>query len=175
MSKWAAIFASGGSRRKEREAAARAIRETQEYWLPILEELLREARSERVEDSASFFLLEEEIRRLRRELGVKAGAAPAKLRHPRAREHAAISQNMLERHLALAEEHVARSDRHVAEQRARVAFLEQSGMDCAAARRTLRNFETLRAMHMADLERLRRERLSRAFAAGRKTSQEPRR
>ncbi len=72
---WAAIFARGGPRREEREAAACAIRAKQKYWLPILEELRREARPENRKDAAALFLLEGEIRRLRRELGLKAPSA----------------------------------------------------------------------------------------------------
>ncbi len=69
---WAAIFATGGPHREERQAAAVVAKETREFWLPILEELWRDAKREGREDSASLFLLENEIRRLRRELASEA-------------------------------------------------------------------------------------------------------
>ncbi len=69
---WSEIFATGGPRREEREAAALAAKEMREFWLPILEELWREAKREGVSDSANLFLLESEIRRLRRELDSEA-------------------------------------------------------------------------------------------------------
>ncbi len=52
----------GGPHREEREAPAVAAKKTLEFWLPILEELLLEAKREGRADSASLFLLESEIR-----------------------------------------------------------------------------------------------------------------
>ncbi len=72
---WAAIFDTGGPRREEREAAALAAKEMREFWMPILEELWREAKREGVADSASLFLLESEIRRIRRELRMETPSA----------------------------------------------------------------------------------------------------
>jgi hypothetical protein len=68
-----------------------------------------------------------------------------------------MDRKMVEEHLALAEEHVTIGDKNVANQRKAVADLERGGHDTAQARDLLQRFEEIQAMHIADLQRLRRE------------------
>jgi hypothetical protein len=64
---------------------------------------------------------------------------------------------MLEDHLALAERHVSEADGHVGRQLQRVLELERDGHDTQQARELLRQFSDLRALHIADRDRLRAE------------------
>ncbi len=170
---WADIFATGGPHREEREAAALAARETQEFWLPILEELRRQAHLEGVIDSASLFLLESETKRLRRELSNAApiAATVGKLRlrnHMRVRRHqrlqssAGLGRHLMfdkERHdhLGRAEGHVVLGERLLRAQCARVAALEQLGSDCTESKKLLAQFEEIQALHIEHRDRLRRD------------------
>ncbi len=61
---------------------------------------------------------------------------------------------MLQRRLTPAEELTAKGARLIAEQRERVAVLERH---CAEAKELLAHLEELRAMQIADVERIRRE------------------
>ncbi|WP_244520085.1 hypothetical protein [Sinorhizobium glycinis] len=66
---------------------------------------------------------------------------------------------LIEEHLAAAERHVADGERHVAHQREIVAKLEGNGSDTATARQLLSTFEEALAWHIADRDRLIREKL----------------
>lgn len=59
-------------------------------------------------------------------------------------------------HLAHAEGHALMGERDIARQRAVIAQLQRDGHDTSAARKLLATFESVQAMHLADLERLRR-------------------
>jgi hypothetical protein len=60
-------------------------------------------------------------------------------------------------HLALAERHVSEGEIHVSHKRELVARMEHDGHETGMARALLRRFEELRAIHIADRDRLRRE------------------
>lgn len=61
---------------------------------------------------------------------------------------------MLEQHLQLAAKHVAEGKQHLADQRELICRLERDGHDATEARRLLKQFEELQAMHTADRDRL---------------------
>lgn len=66
---------------------------------------------------------------------------------------------LIENHLAAAQQHVADGARHVALQRKIVGDLESAGHDKKMARKLLALFEQSLALHLADLDRVRRERV----------------
>ena len=63
----------------------------------------------------------------------------------------------LEHRLALAERHVQVGESQLAKQRELVAQLERSGYETRSPCATLKQFEELQKLHLADLEKLRNE------------------
>jgi len=64
---------------------------------------------------------------------------------------------MIAAHLAKAEEAVAIGERNISRQRRLIDQLERDGHDVAAARALLATFEESQALHVFDMDRLRRE------------------
>ena len=64
---------------------------------------------------------------------------------------------MTEEHLQLANKHVAKGEQHLANQRELICQMERDGHNSTEARRLLKEFEELQAMHIADRERLLQE------------------
>jgi hypothetical protein len=60
----------------------------------------------------------------------------------------------LEERLRVAELHVALGKEHINRQRELVASLKQDSHDVIAAKRLLKNYYNLQAMHVADVKRL---------------------
>jgi hypothetical protein len=67
-----ALIEYGGVDRLEREAAARVVRETRQFWLPILEAWLDHAAASADADWSVLAYLAGEITRLRRATGIPA-------------------------------------------------------------------------------------------------------
>lgn len=68
-----------------------------------------------------------------------------------------MNKAMVEQHLSEARRHVAEGEIHIARQRKIVYELQRDGKDTAMALRLLDNFIDLQTMHIADMERLKRE------------------
>jgi hypothetical protein len=68
-----------------------------------------------------------------------------------------MDRAMLERYLAEAERHVTEGGEHIATQRRIIAELERDSHDTTNARQSLKQFEELQAIHIANRDRLRRE------------------
>lgn len=68
-----------------------------------------------------------------------------------------MDRAMAKRHLAEAVAHVELGERTVARQRRVIAQLESDGRDSSAARELLAKLEEMRAMHVAERDRLRSE------------------
>lgn len=68
-----------------------------------------------------------------------------------------LHRSKLQQQLALAEQHVADGAKLIAKQRQTLGELESSGYDSEVARATLKQYEELQKLHLADQERLRNE------------------
>ena len=68
-----------------------------------------------------------------------------------------MDRTILLQRLAQTERHAADGTRHVADQRKLIADLERNGRDTNFARDLLRQFESLRELHVADRDRLKKE------------------
>jgi hypothetical protein len=68
-----------------------------------------------------------------------------------------MDRELLEDHLVKAERHVFEGGRHINRQREIIEMLERQSHDAGEARRLLRQFEELQALHVAGRDRLRRE------------------
>ena len=61
------------------------------------------------------------------------------------------------KHLAQAKKHVAMAERNLAQQRSIVADFERDGQDSTEAKKLLARFEEVHRLHVASMERIRRE------------------
>ena len=68
-----------------------------------------------------------------------------------------MDRQMLLAHLAQANEHVEMGERHVGRQRELVAELDRDGHSTTEAKKLLKQFEQMLAMHKSDRDRIERD------------------